>query len=277
MKNILFLCLVFCMSCKKDIGIDKTPTITAEVNGVVLKNKGSTQAYQEKGMVVIRAWGLGIDLYMEDLQVGEYLLGMNQFNEALLVADLSRVRSSNINKQTGGKIIITHFDAKDSTISGTFEFVAQSTVSLDSVKNGKFDNIKIVKSEKAFFNKVSFKKDGEAMKFQRNSATLYARNLYIASSRYVSGENFSMTLALSTFQIGKQNVSYIGSGTADKRVVYLNGSSFYPYKVDGTYEWIKLDTINNKAQIAFDFNFENNMGEKVKLTEGMIEVNYEVK
>ena len=267
------------MSCKKDIVIDKTPTITAEVNGTVLKNRGSARAYQEKGMVVIRTWSLGIDLYMEDFQVGEYPLGMNQFNEALLVPDLSKVflGSSNINKQTGGKIIITHFDAKDSTISGTFEFVAQSTVSLDSVKNGKFDNIKIVKSEKAFFNKVSFKKDGEAMKFQRNSATLYDRNLYIASSHYVRGENFSMSLALSTFQIGKQNLSYIGSGTADKRVVYLNGSSFYPYKVDGTYEWIKLDTINNKAQIAFDFNFENNMGEKVKLTEGMIEVSYEVK
>ena len=273
MKNILFLCLVFCMSCKKDIIIDKTPIVTAEVNGTVLKNKGSARAYQEKGMVVIRAWGLGIDLYMEDLQVGEYLLGINQFNEALLVADLSRVRSSNINKQTGGKIIITRFDAKDSTISGTFEFVAQSSVSLDSVKNGKFDNIKIVKSKKAFFNKVSYKKDGEAMKFWENDAELTSQGrLSVSSSRYVSGEHVTFWLPISNFKLGKQDLFIIGTGGAD--VVYHIGSSFFSSKVKGTYEWVKLDVVNRMAEIRFEAEFEDTNGKKINITEGSMEVQY---
>ena len=263
------------MSCKKDIGIDKTPTITAEVNGKV--RKSSAKAYQENGMVIISTWGenFGIDLYMEDLQVGEYLLGVNHYNEALLEPDLSKVLlgSSNINKQTGGKIIITHFDAKDSTISGTFEFVAQSSVSLDSVKNGKFDNIKIVKSEKAFFNKVSYKKDGEAMKFWQNDAYLsYQGRLSVSSSRYVSGEAITFWLPIYNFKSGKQDLFIIGTGGAE--VVYYIGSSFFSSKVKGTYEWVKLDKINRIAEIRFEAEFEDTNGKKINITEGSMEVQY---
>ena len=263
------------MSCKKDIGIDKTPTISAEVNGKV--RKGLAEAYQENGMVLISTWreNLGIYLYVEDLQVGEYLLGMNQYNEALLEPDLSKVllSSSNINKQTGGKIIITHFDAQDSTISGTFEFVAQSTVSLDSVKNGKFDNIKIVKSKKAFFNKVSYKKDGEAMKFWQNKAYLTSQGrLSVSSSRYVSDEAIIFWLPLSNFKSGKQDLFIIDTGSAD--VVYYIGSSFFSSKVKGTYEWIKLDVINRIAEIRFEAEFEDTKGQKINITEGSMEVQY---
>ena len=263
------------MSCKKDIVIDKTPTVTAEVNGIV--RKSTAKAYQENSMVIISTWGqnFGIDLYMEDLQVGEYLLGMNQYNEALLEPDLSKVLlgSSNINKQTGGKIIITHFDAKDSTISGTFEFVALSSVSLDSVKNGKFDNIKIVKSEKAFFNKVSYKKDGEAMKFWQNDAYLsYQGRLSVSSSRYVSGEAITFWLPIYNFKSGKQDLFIIGTGGAD--VVYHIGSSFFSSKVKGTYEWVKLDKINRIAEIRFEAEFEDTNGKKINITEGSMEVQY---
>ena len=151
--------------------------------------------------------------------------------------------------------------------------VVGSSVSLDSVKNGKFDNIKIVKSKKAFFNKVSYKKDGEAMKFWENDAELTSQGrLSVSSSRYVSGEAITFWLPISNFKLGKQDLFIIDTGSAD--VVYHVNNSFFSSKVRGTYEWVKLDKINRMAEIRFEAEFEDTNGKKINITEGSMEVQY---
>ena len=280
MKNILFLCLVFCVSCEKKIIFDVFPKaqIAANVDGII--RKGFAEAYEKNGMLVIDTWdGLfGIDLYVEKLSIGTYPLGMNQFNEATVYPDLSReiLGSSNVIKSTEGKVVITDFNLKDSTISGVFEFDAQSSLGLTNVKNGTFEHIKVIKSDKTFFNKVSFKRDNDAVKLRENEAWIdNKKRLCIVGERFVNDEHMGLYLPLSTFKQGKQELFAAFSNKGAETLYYNRWLSTGLTKFNkGTYEWVKLDTINRIAEIRFEAEFEDTKGQKINITEGSMEVQY---
>lgn len=285
MKNLIFILpiLVFA-SCQKNDTLDavsKSPKISAEVDGKL--REGTAEASFSKGMLYIDTWDgiFGIDLYIESAEVGEYLLGQNQYNEATMYLNppSERITTSNYDTSTYGKVIITEFNKKDSTINGTFEFIALNSVGeiRSHVKNGKFENIKISKNDHVLLNKMSFKVNGLETKYRESGVSFDStKNISFYGSKWIRSEFFSIRLPDSIFQKGSYTFSIADTARGKPNAIFFPKINHFVYEipVSGKIAFVKKDSINRILQASFEFELKNYVNDRIKISDGFLEVHY---
>ena len=285
MKNIILFFSIFLFGACQEKNITeeiaKSPKISAEVDGKL--REGTAEAYFSKGMLHIDTWDgwFGIDLHLESPEVGEYLLGQNQYNEATVypMPPLERIATSSYDTSTYGKVVITAFDKKDSIITGSFEFIALNSSGevRTRVKNGKFENIKIIKNDRTFLNKMSFKINSLETKFRENGVTWdNNKNIIFGGQRWIRSEALSVRLPDSIVRKGSHVFSVADTAIEKLLVVYIPkmNTPFFETLISGKIDFIKMDSINRIIQAKFNFELKGYNNKKVIISDGFFDAHY---
>ena len=274
---ILFIVLLIA-SCEIKIDSDiikPEALISANVNGNL--RTSTAEAEIKNGMLFIDTWdGLfGIDLYIEKLEIGEQLLGANQMSEALIYPELpTEIRaSSNYNQSTKGNVVITQYNSKDSTVSGTFAFEALTSSGYKRVivKDGKFENIKIKKYDNAFLNKLSYRVNGNDTKLRDIYGGLdsASNTLNLGGTRTVGSEGLRLSIPQSSFKDGYYDFTNPFSG-------FYSGSNnnlIFTKAQNGKFEIISLDTKNKIIKSKFNISIIG-FTDTINITDGFLEIQY---
>jgi hypothetical protein len=277
-RNLISLTLLILMlSCGKKENIEQQ--IATSLNISAFKNDNFIESFAvanfKDGILHISTPAYsGIDLYIEKLEKGTFLFGRDQLNEAT-IQDEYTAATSNYDKSTNGKVIISDFNLKDSTISGSFECEGLDYRAINRIKisKGQFTKVKVISNVNAHTNRLNYNLNGEKSTFRELGGYYNAsKNTFIFSGiRYIGNELLALEVPVSSFSERSydipQNVfvSYESSANKQIRAVKIN---------KGIFNIMNLDTTQKILKATFTLELKDTKGNNLEIQEGELDLNY---